>query len=706
MEQRFGADFGDVRLIQNLEKQVACTSDLGFARGEHVFLDPAIAPSSALGHIVLSHELVHVLQQRNGAAGFPLSSPANLEAAARVSGSESTSAAALGAAPPGVAQFFDIKEQPEFSRVPFTPQQDEQWAAQLATDQTQLIEIMSSAYYNEADEEAALAILWRWAERRSPAAEEQAKRASFDLRSDLLDRLLEALQRRSVWTLEGRMTCYEALFSRFERADEARTIRDQSSIRFVGREAHLDQARDEDIFAEHLLGSGANELIYLGVNDSLDAAKKADWVIARLAEIPLDRLTPMQRALSEGYSREGRDFFLRRYRWNTAGDKLRRAKAVGREVVVMVLDYALIELTMGIAAATMPRVLELALGSSRPLKAAESAGSLGGAIETGEAAIGETVSITSKAGPSTAAAKLESITGETAPLTFYPMRQMSEMAPATARNLAADTERLAIRPNPPFGKTPMLIETPEPAFIPSGGAGPNRAGRAEARIEAPGRVSNPGPAATKSEETLFAGGKSKAPGGKKPQSSPVLETTESGITGDLKTDPRSGGSASEIVGIERDAELVKLNDWFKDLDAVRGGKITSSRVGDKIVVEFEGGIGVQHKATFLDDNLTNLRYVERKINEAADRLIAYTDYQKTLSGVTHSVKNLSGRELHLVWDQQSIIMNERQLFDVMEKIKVDLASKGVDFRWYVDSFGRRFEGQSWFGNKMKFFEDL
>jgi hypothetical protein len=148
MEQRFGADFGDVRLIQNLEKQVACTSDLGFARGEHVFLDPAIAPSSALGHIVLSHELVHVLQQRNGAAGFPLSSPANLEAAARVSGSESTSAAALGAAPPGVAQFFDIKEQPEFSRVPFTPQQDEQWAAQLATDQTQLIEIMSSAYYN------------------------------------------------------------------------------------------------------------------------------------------------------------------------------------------------------------------------------------------------------------------------------------------------------------------------------------------------------------------------------------------------------------------------------------------------------------------------------------------------------------------------------------------------------------------------------
>ncbi len=121
----------------------------------------------------------------------------------------------------------------------------------------------------------------------------------------------------------------------------------------------------------------------------------------------------------------------------------------------------------------------------------------------------------------------------------------------------------------------------------------------EAPIEAPGRVPDFSLTPVEPEETLLAGGR-KASGNKKSQSSLILETTESGLTEDLKTDTRSGGAASEIVGIERDGELVKLNDWFKNLDAVRGGKITTCRIGEKIVVEFEGGVGMQHKATFID----------------------------------------------------------------------------------------------------------
>lgn len=515
-ERRLGADLGSVRVHDNAR---TAASTLGYTRGEGVFLAPGIAPTSHLGHLVLQHELVHVLQQRNGASGDPFSDSETLESEARAGGRDDFAPRTVsGAAEAGQAQFLDAKDLAVHHRVPATLEQEQQWAAELAADQAHLLEIMSSLYYSEADEEAALSILRRWAERRSPSAEERAQRTSFDLRSDLLDRLFESLQHRQVWTLtlRGWMTCYEALFNRFERADEARAIRDQSSIAYVGREARLDEERtkkeEEDRFADYLLGPGANEIEYLGLDHSPSAKKQADWVVARLAEIPSDRLTPMQRALSAGYAREGRDFFLRRYRWDTAGDKYRRGKALARQVVVMVLDYALIELTVGVASAVLPRVIELSLESSRALEVAEVTGTRG-ALKAGESALGETVSVVGQADRAAAAARLESVAGEGTPLTFYPMRPVNEMAPSTARTLAADTEKVAIKPNPPFGKTPTPIETPEAAFIPPRGTRPN-AGLAEARVDAPGMPARAHPVTTEAEDVVAASGRIKTQAGK------------------------------------------------------------------------------------------------------------------------------------------------------------------------------------------------
>lgn len=69
MEQRFGADFGDVRVHHDAEA-AALSRDLrahAFTRGQHIAFAPGkFDPGSAAGRWLLAHELTHTIQQTGG----------------------------------------------------------------------------------------------------------------------------------------------------------------------------------------------------------------------------------------------------------------------------------------------------------------------------------------------------------------------------------------------------------------------------------------------------------------------------------------------------------------------------------------------------------------------------------------------------------------------------------------------------------------
>ena len=363
-----------------------------------------------------------------------------------------------------------VVDNRDLQGVPKSQEQDEQWAVEFSRDENRIVEILTSTFYTDDDQAEVIAILYRWAARRTLTVDKLAIELNLGLRSDLLDRLFYRLKREPVLGIQGRSSsfdalfkgrtnCYEILFSpSFDRADEVRAIRDTSSIDFIGRDERIDRARSEqtseDLFAEGLFGWENNEFEFIGVDESTDAKYKAKLVINKLEETPPDCLTQIQKVICEGVRREGQNFLLRRYRVVTAGDKLRAAKALVKEVIVLILDYVLIELTAGVATAVLPKVLRMAIGAT------EGAGAAGGTLVS-------EVGVVSKAGAMeggigkelTATGKLESkgvalkVGSEAAPPPLFPMRPVSEIAPSKSlRNLAADTEKVATRTAPPLGK--------------------------------------------------------------------------------------------------------------------------------------------------------------------------------------------------------------------------------------------------------------
>ena len=352
-------------------------------------------------------------------------------------------------------------------------EEESRWAAEFETDQRRLLELLRSTYYSSDDEGEVVELLSRWADRRT-AAFKRSPAGLSSLRSDYLDRLFERLRQEPIWSRDftsGKTNCYEVLFSSsFERAADVRALRDTNSIAFVGREKEADKERtemeEEDRFAESLLGWDAGEFHFIGIDRSIASRAKADILIQRLAGIPSDRLTPMQRLLSEGVARDGVDFLLMQYRFVSAGDKLRRVKAIVREVVVLVLDFVLMEMTVGVASAALPRLLELSLGSARVAEAAGGAASLEAAaareVLGSEALAGagrlETVELGS------ASAKSLSRSG---PPPSFMMTAPDEMAGTRARQLAADTEVIAVKQKPVLGSLDKSAEMPAPEVIAS-----------------------------------------------------------------------------------------------------------------------------------------------------------------------------------------------------------------------------------------------
>lgn len=233
---------------------------------------------------------------------------------------------------------------------------------EFARDEERLVQILTVLFYTDDDEAEVIEILGRWAGRRTLAAQDVITKNALGLRSDLLDRLFERLQRTPVWTRSGQTTCYEVMFSRFDRAEDVRALRDQNSFKFVGREEESDKAGaergEEDLFAESILGWQTNKFEDIGLARSQKDKKIADWVIARLAEIPEGSETPQQLMLMKGVREEGRDFLLRRTHVVTAGDRLRDVKELLRGAVVLMLEYAIFELTLGVAGAVAPKILE------------------------------------------------------------------------------------------------------------------------------------------------------------------------------------------------------------------------------------------------------------------------------------------------------------------------------------------------------------
>ena len=79
MERRFSHDFSRVRVHANAAAAAAEVAE-AFSVGEDVTFAPGrFAPGTHDGDQLLTHELAHVVQQRAGAAGGPLASPATAE---------------------------------------------------------------------------------------------------------------------------------------------------------------------------------------------------------------------------------------------------------------------------------------------------------------------------------------------------------------------------------------------------------------------------------------------------------------------------------------------------------------------------------------------------------------------------------------------------------------------------------------------------
>ena len=84
-----------------------------YAKGRDVYLRRGIEPASDLGERVIVHELVHVIQQERGRAGWPIDADANLELEASVVsgiGPSGVPSRDVGAATPNSVQKLDERE--------------------------------------------------------------------------------------------------------------------------------------------------------------------------------------------------------------------------------------------------------------------------------------------------------------------------------------------------------------------------------------------------------------------------------------------------------------------------------------------------------------------------------------------------------------------------------------------------------------------
>ena len=664
---------------------------VAFASGRDVYLESGIDLGTGFGQHVLAHELTHVIQQERGRVGLPQGSQASLESEANyVSGlSRASSVDVGGAAAPGSVQKL------EKQGIPVSPEEKRRWEAEVEADAQKLSKILSSAFYSDDDETEVIAILNRWAMRQSESERKGAVKEAgssdqgthFGMRSDYLDRLFDRLRSTSVWTRYGRTTAYEAMVEYFDRAQEVRTIRDTYSIKYVGREEKADKAREgrgqEDLLGESLFGWQANRFEPAPSATSPHDKYQAALVIKRLQELRPDQMTPKLRLLSEGVAREGGDFLLKRTHVVTAGDKLRTIKRLAQGAVVTMLEFALWELGIAAVEAVVPDLLA-------GLGGAEAAGAERAARE-GE--IGAKTGVESRIAKEVAPEALEqnvtSIVGR--PRT------------GTIEGLKGDGEVIDF----PGAKSKSVPEPTPPT--PAGQVAQKTANEDvevglanETQLELGMKKAAGAEGQTAEPVVSMAGKKTKSTtmGPTKP-STPKIEMTEPGQFGDVKVDPRVAGGASEVAQLDQLGDVTKLNNWFKTLDAHYGGASRMFVEDGKVIVEFTGGTGVSVKTTTLTDAATNLAYLQRKMNEAAAVLNEFTTWKRTESGVTHVVSDLEGRELHLIFDQEAVIENERQLNDVMTNLAESLKAEDVEFRWYVDTLEGRFEGPRWYERYLK-----
>jgi|HubBroStandDraft_2_1064218.scaffolds.fasta_scaffold01504_1 hypothetical protein len=587
--------------------------------------------------------------------------------------------------------------QEEEQGAPTSPEQEQRWAAEFAGDEARLVGILTSVFYTEDDETQAISILNRWARRQTPADRKQSAAVSqgllgihsvyFGLRSSYLDHLFEKLRETKVWTRTGRTTAYEAMFQRFEpqNASQVRSIRDTSSIKFVGREEQADERKEEDLSAEGILGWQAGKIEAAPPSKDIGDEKRADWVISYLNHTPPDKMTPELRRLSDGVRLGKRDFLLRRSHEITPGDRVRFAKEIAGRAVVTVLEYAEWEIGAGAIEAVVPEVLEGALGAETVGAAGRTDAESGAVLEEASAPRSEIGSAAPKdvepymGEPGTHLSVKGAKGSPPTPPTEIPAQAFGEAANEDVEVLAAGGEM-----EPGMKKAAGAeLDTPELTMASAQKKVPKSSGAGKPLK--PGKPVSPAP----SKPTKFGTGKPS-------QAAREIDVTEPGPAGTVKVDPRTMGAASEVVQIESLQGATKLNNWFKTLDATSGGTMTSVVEGGKVTVKFRNVTGISVKATGLSDAATNLAYLEREMGEAADKLVEFTSWKRTEGSVTHLVQSVENRELHLIFDQQAEIMNERQLFDTMQNLQQDLKSKGVDFQWFVDSMDKRYPGPEWY----------
>jgi hypothetical protein len=285
--------------------------------------------------------------------------------------------------------------QEEEQGAPTSPVQEQRWASEFAGDEARLVGILTSVFYTEDDEAQAISILSRWARRQTPADRKASTAAAqglegihsihFGLRSSYLDDLLEKLRQTQVWTRTGRTTAYEAMFRRFDPQNvrQVRSIRDTSSIKFVGQEEQADERKEEDLSAEGIFGWRSNKFEAAAPSEDIADKKRAEWVLDYLKHTPPNKMTPELRVLSDAISRGGgKAFLLQRSHVVTAGDRVRFAREIAGRAVVTVLEYAMWEIGAGAVEAVVPEVLEGAAG-------AETAGAAGRTEAESRAALSE-----------------------------------------------------------------------------------------------------------------------------------------------------------------------------------------------------------------------------------------------------------------------------------------------------------------------------
>ncbi len=174
----------------------------------------------------------------------------------------------------------------------------------------------------------------------------------------------------------------------------------------------------------------------------------------------------------------------------------------------------------------------------------------------------------------------------------------------------------------------------------------------------------------------------KASGGKKggATGNADVEVNEEGI---VKVDPRSRGAAIEDAHILEHG-YIKLKDWFKTLDAVIGAKKNWYKLGDYYVNEFSGGKGISVKST----NSTNEAYLQNYFDESIEALKDFEEGSRRLGKVIDKVRNLDGKELHLIFDEETIVKDKQALVNLMQKFKAKAKQIDIDFEWWIYRDGK------------------